>query len=557
MVVEGNVTKVLAPDAVDGTIRPGPRQLSEVSDELDDWKDRMVFYAGDESKFFDETATACEETSALYDPACRTTRKTHQQVAYRGYGMYRGENDNKRCTLNARFNAWVCPGSVLAPMRLIVENMDEDHTSRVIVPVALASGGYVQLMNGVWDHGVGCSGYACLRRLMTFWSTVAVNRSYDLAFTATNPQHLRLILPYGSGESAAGANGDGAGENSTILEKSRLLLSIFYSNPERLDVYWNKRRVLPLEHHLPSSNSYNFSMRKPRIDDPCGSNAFAAWENKIYVVLCGGVPGVEIRTVKKIVLSLGIELPTEAFFDQHYLVRNLASLFGIPASRMRIPKIVAGSVRRQRRLSETGLKAVDVDVAVEEEDLCEGVNDCGPNGECSNGECLCVDGWETPVNCTDGDCLCSREAGCDPSCDGCYSDGTCVGCAGEERPLLLDGACVDACPAYTVAISNTQSGSGASCAPCHETCGGSCSGPAANQCLSCDSVGTHAFLLHGRCLLRCPEIGHFADEHRVCHECASTCNTCSGPRATDCTSCKVSRAVVVDHSWPHSPLCKG
>ena len=94
----------------------------------------------------------------------------------------------------------------------------------------------------------------------------------------------------------------------------------------------------------------------------CGSNAFAAWENKLYVVLCGGIPGVEIRTVQKVVLSIGIELPTEDFFDEHYLVRNMASLFGIPASRMRVPKIVAGSTRRRL---EAGTSAVAVDLAVE------------------------------------------------------------------------------------------------------------------------------------------------------------------------------------------------
>ena len=83
------------------------------------------------------------------------------------------------------------------------------------------------------------------------------------------------------------------------------------------------------------------------IDDGCGANAFAAWENKLYVVVCGGIPGVVVRTTKKIVLSLGITIGTEDFFDPHYLTRNLASLFGIPESRMRVPKIVAGSERRR------------------------------------------------------------------------------------------------------------------------------------------------------------------------------------------------------------------
>ena len=72
---------------------------------------------------------------------------------------------------------------------------------------------------------------------------------------------------------------------------------------------------------MTASNSYNFSMRKPTVDDECGANAFAGWENKIYVLVCGGPKGVEIVTVPKIVLSIGIELETEDFFDPHYLVR--------------------------------------------------------------------------------------------------------------------------------------------------------------------------------------------------------------------------------------------
>ena len=48
---------------------------------------------------------------------------------------------------------------------------------------------------------------------------------------------------------------------------------------------------------------------------------------------------LQVRTVDQIVLSLGIEVSMEDFFDKHFLVRNLASLFGIPTERMRVPKI--------------------------------------------------------------------------------------------------------------------------------------------------------------------------------------------------------------------------
>ena len=111
--------------------------------------------------------------------------------------------------------------------------------------------------------------------------------------------------------------------------------------------------------------SYNFSARKPTINDACGTNYYAQWENKIYVVLCGGVDhAIEIRTLDVITLSIGIEVSSEDFFDAQYLVRNMASLFGIPTERMRVPRIVAGSK--------------NVDFEVEKQDLCKEVPSCGP-----------------------------------------------------------------------------------------------------------------------------------------------------------------------------------
>ena len=51
--------------------------------------------------------------------------------------------------------------------------------------------------------------------------------------------------------------------------------------------------VVPrLEAHMRGANAYNTPMRKPTADDACGANAYAAWERKIYVVVCGGLPGV-------------------------------------------------------------------------------------------------------------------------------------------------------------------------------------------------------------------------------------------------------------------------
>lgn len=495
---DGNGTHLDTPDG---------RQLASATES--DWKNRMVFYQGDERTFFPSAGRICDPSSAIYDPMCRTERKTHREVAYRGYGTYRGETDDKQCTLNTRWNAWSCSAAVLKPARFIVESMDEDHTSRNLAPVALATGGYVDLMNAGMDHQNPneCGGYGCLKRLMTFHGTVAVNRSYDLAFTGTNPQHIRLYFPSGGGETTLAGH-----------ETTRVLIALFYSNPEKLEVFYRQKLVLPLEHHMKAANSYNFTMRKPVITDPCGSNAFAAWENKLYVLVCGGVPGVEIKTVKKVVLSLGMELSTEDFFDEHYLVRNLASLFGIPADRMRVPKIVAGSLK--------------VDVEILSDDLCKEVETCGPHGSCFEGDCVCDDGWKTPDTCAGGECECSKQIStCPDGCETCHATNqSCTSCS-ASFPLLYEDRCYFSCP-----LGSLPDPAAGTCVPCHPSCR-SCMGGRADQCTSCDSIGMNAYQYHGQCVLSCP-VGSYSDENRVCHDCSARCKTCSGPLATDCLSCE-------------------
>ena len=502
-------------------VRPAEHDRRLAAPSFEEWKNRMVFFTGDETSFYPAGSKSCDPKVAIYDPMCRTERKTHKQVAYSGYGTYRGVDGGAKCELKTEWNAWLCKKEALKPARFLIESMDEDHTSRSIVPVAIASGGYVDLLNAGPDHQnpKQCGGYHCLKRLMTFHTTVAVNRSYDIAFTGTNPENLRLFMPHGGGE-------------LTLLaqESNRLLVSIFYSNSEKLEIYYKRRLVKPLEHGMRASNSYNFTMRKPTIHDPCGSNAFAAWENKLYVVVCGGSLGVEIKTVKKIVLSLGIELSAEDFFDSQYLMRNLASLFGIPSDRIRVPKIVAGSL--------------DVDVELLSDDPCRDVESCGPHGVCVEGDCVCEEGWLTPDACGGGECECSKpdaaiiDGGggtlvCPANCDDCMNTTAsgiqCTSCKGSH-PLKHDGACVAECPRGSVPDKDAQA-----CIACHESCE-TCIGPRADQCASCASIGTNAFLHAGRCELACP-LKTYSDERRVCQACAPSCGTCSGPVASQCTSC--------------------
>jgi hypothetical protein len=101
-------------------------------------------------------------------------------------------------------------------------------------------------------------------------------------------------------------SGDGRAAHDTNLTK--ILVSCFYSNPQMLEVHYRGAKVAP----LPDS-SYNFSAAKPTVDDPCGTNFFASWESKLYVVVCGGVShAVTIKTIDAIKLSFGLEVGLDA-----------------------------------------------------------------------------------------------------------------------------------------------------------------------------------------------------------------------------------------------------
>lgn len=121
-------------------------------------------------------------------------------------------------------------------------------------------------------------------------------------------------------------------------------------------------------------------------------------------------------------------------------MRNLASLFGIPASRMRVPKIVPGSTRR-RRLAGASDGGTAIDVEILAEDACSADDTCGPHGSCYAGGCTCDEGWEHAPNCAEGDCLCSRPVlggACPPNCEHCDAYGVCLTCA-DEAPVRHSG----------------------------------------------------------------------------------------------------------------------
>ena len=148
----------------------------------------------------------CDPTMAMYDPQCRARMRTPMEVAYQGYGIFRGAYSAAAVVSNAGgsalsrcigkyvsddglsgWNAWLCSRTVLEPARLIIEDEDESNFDKGVGPVALQSGGYVTLLNG------GKS-YDYLKRRNTFLTTVALDREYDIAYFATNPEALHYQL---------------------------------------------------------------------------------------------------------------------------------------------------------------------------------------------------------------------------------------------------------------------------------------------------------------------------------------------------------------------------
>ena len=266
-----------------------------------------------------------------------------------------------------------------------------------------------------------------------------------------------------------------------------------------------------------------------------------AYADKLYIVLCGGKPGVKIITRAEVVLSIGVTVATEDFYDATFLMRNIAALFGIGTHRL---KIVGGPLGEGRRSLSSGPIATVVNVTIEQEDACDLVT-CGPHSYCFEGDCLCELGWHQFEGCDTGACECDRQDCEDESCQTCADgpSGACTSCGGP-LPWMHAGQCYAVCgPGY---YADNATGV---CATCDASCL-TCNGPGQSGCLSCRALGTHAFHAPagaggaGTCSASCP-VGFFTDGQRECHACHSSCDTCHGPSSTDCTSC-------VDHTcWEH------
>ena len=134
---------------------------------------------------------------------------------------------------------------------------------------------------------------------------------------------------------------------------------------------------------------------------------------------------------------------------------------------------------------------------------------------------------------------------CDPSCETC-SGPDATDCTSCPEGSFYDGETCEICETceggYLVAACSADAD--AECGSCHESCE-SCSGPSVSDCTACEDG---SFFDDDICVgCSTCEDGTYSStacsafDDTECSECDAFCETCSGPTASECTSCSTGR----------------
>ncbi|XP_071792804.1 fibrocystin-L-like isoform X2 [Asterias amurensis] len=261
-------------------------------------------------------------------------------------GIYRGKNNE--CEWISYWHAYKCHG--IDHMMLVIESMDADTEIRRLSPLAMYTDGYVDLINGPQDAG-WCNGYTCQERISTFYSLIATGKEYEVYFTSTNPQTLRFHL-------------------INSLDSQAVVIGIWYSNPQRLDVYYQNRYVNPNNADF-STGDFTWKAKDPNLpadqynpsvtSSVYGENYFDRTTQTLWMLIKGPVP-IEIRTTAVIMVTFGVPAVTVDDFFEVNLVRNLAGLLNVDKSQIRIVDVVSEASGRRRRRAVGGETEVVIEI---------------------------------------------------------------------------------------------------------------------------------------------------------------------------------------------------
>ncbi|WAR05573.1 PKHL1-like protein, partial [Mya arenaria] len=256
-------------------------------------------------------------------------------------GVIRSEN----CEYQSSWQAYEC-GDDLEYEMLIIENMDSDTELRRLSPVAVLGDGYIDLINGPQDHG-WCSGYTCRKRLSTFMALVATDHEFLIHFTSTTPEHLRYYLLNSEPDDA-------------------VKLSIWYSRPNRLDLFVDGTFVISTNAEIDENGYYKTIMPTgneldPNVANATGTNFFDK-NSGLFTFIIKGPQKIDVITQQTVIVSFGIPaLTIEQFFGDN-IVENLANFLNIPLTKVRFVNVISASGRRRR---STGGISVEIEIGNE------------------------------------------------------------------------------------------------------------------------------------------------------------------------------------------------
>lgn len=228
------------------------------------------------------------------------------------------------CVFNPSWNAYNCPRTSYS--MLVIENMDAGSLSRRVSPIgilSLTSSRYLDLLNGPKNLG-WCAHYSCLERLSTFFAIISEDESYQISFTGSNPQELRLFNL-------------NAGQSNTAT------LIIDWPTSQRLDVYVSGELVDPTDNGIIRGGENDEGRFIPSDTMKSGSNYYSI-RNSQLTVICKGDSPIHIMSSPVITATMGLRFDSaEDFFDSSQngqLIINLAAFLDIDPIRIKIVSVI-------------------------------------------------------------------------------------------------------------------------------------------------------------------------------------------------------------------------
>jgi len=242
---------------------------------------------------------------------------------------------SEECTARPEWGGFVCDGLQLRGV--VFESRDGDRGFRRLGTLQIA-----RMINDGTNRtsfSKGPSDDGCAKRFYfaSYPFVLGVGRDHEVLLFATQPKRMRWHF------------------NSPYPEE-KALVSLFIQDPMEFDVFFDGQRMESLG-------------RTPTIADPPGSFAHDPQARRLKFVLGGGEsaqPWLDIRQTPKVQLTLKLAVTVEEFFGER-LVQNLATLLGIPASRIRVVGVQAGSVNVKVEIVDEAEPAANETVAIEQE----------------------------------------------------------------------------------------------------------------------------------------------------------------------------------------------